>query len=293
MSNRIELRHLRYFLAVAKELHFGKAAEKLFISQPGLSRQIKQMEAELDVQLFIRSNKKVHLTDAGNYLKDEVNLNLKNLDNVLQYTKLIDKGIMGKIRLGYVGSAMQNVIPKLLMDVRKTNSNIQFNLKEMEIPKQISSLLSQEIDVGFLRMKRVPGSLKVRKVMEEYFSLVLPSDHPLNQSNFIDISQLRDEPFIFIERNYSPEYFDKIMSIFNMYDFEPIISHTSVHANTIFKMVENKLGAAIVPTSLTKGFDIDVKFIELKNIPQRTTLSIAYNSKNRNPLLPTILKYLD
>src|SRR5210317_1288635 len=111
MSNQIELRHLRYFSAVAEELHFRKAADRLFISQPGLSRQIKQMEQELGLELFERSNKKVYLTKAGKYLQHEVELILKNLDHTFSHTRLIDQGKEGEISFGYVGSAMQNVIP--------------------------------------------------------------------------------------------------------------------------------------------------------------------------------------
>lgn len=292
MNNRIELRHLRYFLAVAQDLHFGRAADRLFISQPGLSRQIKQLEEILGIQLFVRSSKTVFLTSAGEYLKNEVLLNLSKLDNIIEYTKLLDQGVIGKIKFGYVGSAMQDVIPSLIVNVKKLHNDIQFNLKEMEIPRQINSLLSLDIDVGFLRLTKVPASLVMLPVIEEYFSLALPLEHPVDVSNFKDLSQFKEDPFIFIERDYSPEYFDQIMSIFNDHNFNPIVSHTSVHASSIFKMVENNLGIALIPSSLTKGFDMKVKFIELRNIPQRTVISAVWNKENRNPILPIIIEFL-
>jgi len=104
MSNQIEFRHLKYFLAVAEDLHFRKAAERLYISQPGLSRQIKQMEDDLGIKLFERHNRKVELTEVGKYLKKEIKGNLKRLDDILNYAKLLNDGIDGNLKFGYVGS---------------------------------------------------------------------------------------------------------------------------------------------------------------------------------------------
>jgi len=292
MSNQIELRHLKYFLAVAEELHFRKAAERLFISQPGLSRQIKQMEEDLGLKLFDRLNKKVYLTMAGEYLKKEVSLTLKNLENVFDYAKLLHQGVEGKINMSYVGSAMQNIVPELLIKIKDKYKNIQIDLKEMDNPQQVNALLSKEIDIAFIRMEKVPNDIKVKSVFEDTFSLVLPIDHPISASNFISLSQFKNESFIFIEPSYSPDYFEKIMEIFRMSNFSPIVSHNSVNASTIYRLVENNLGVSIVPTVLQHGYDMNVKFIELTNIPQRTILSVAWNVHNKNPMLKNILKYV-
>jgi len=292
MSNQIELRHLKYFMTVADELHFRKAAERLFISQPGLSRQIKQMEDDLGFKLFERLNKKVYLTVAGAYLKKEVALTLSNLENIFEYAKLIDQGVEGKINMGYVGSAMQNVVPKLLLNIREKYKNIQFDLKEMDNQKQIKALLSKEIDVGFIRMENVPHELKIKPIFEDTFSLVLPIDHPVNDANFTSLSQFRDESFIFIEPSYSPDYYEEIMEIFRTSGFVPNVSHNSVHASTIFRLVENNLGISIVPSILQYGYNMNVKFIELKNVSQRTVLSVAWNVNNSNPMLRSILEFV-
>ncbi|MEL7148112.1 MAG: LysR family transcriptional regulator, partial [Bacteroidota bacterium] len=115
----LELRHLRYFKTVAEELHYRKASEKLFISQPGLSRQIKQLEEVLSVQLFIRTKKSVALTAPGHYLKQEVDFIFNHLDFVKQQLALLDKGHEGELRIGFLGSAMQNVIPDLLANLNE------------------------------------------------------------------------------------------------------------------------------------------------------------------------------
>ncbi|MCG8483003.1 MAG: LysR family transcriptional regulator [Clostridia bacterium] len=290
MSNQIELRHFKYFLTLAEDLHFRKAAERLFISQPGLSRQIKHMEENLGVALFERHNRKVELTIAGKYLYKEIKSNLKRLDSIIDYTRLLSEGIDGKVKLGYVGSAMQKVIPDLLLLFKKEYPKVHFSLSEMDNNKQIQALLDQEIDVGFVRQERVPRGLSVKPVLKETFSLVLPKAHKLNEANFRNLSQLKDEHFIFFDSSFGKSSYEKILQIFDDSGFTPLYSHYTVNASSIFRLVENNFGFSIVPTSLKYGYDMDIKFIELDKIRQRTTLKIAWNKTNTNPVLENVLK---
>lgn len=285
MSYQLELRHFKYFMAVAEELHFRKAAEKLFISQPGLSRQIKQMEELLDVQLFIRNKKKVLLTPAGSYLKGELEFILNHLELTKKQLKLIDEGNSGVFRMGFLGSAMQNVVPELLLQLRDKFPEIKTSLEELSNHAQVNAVLKDKLDVGFVRLARVPKELEIRPVFEDSFSVVLPKSHSLTQSSFRSMKQLKEESFILFSQDYSPLYFDKVMSICEDAGFSPKVSHKSVHAQTIFKLVENHMGIAIIPTALQNGFQMDVKFIELKKIKQKAILSVIWKSDNRNPVL--------
>ena len=289
MSYQIEIRHLNYFLAVAEELHFRKAADRLFISQPGLSRQIKQMEAELGFPLFERTNKKVILTKAGKYLKDEAVMVLKHLNDSFDHAQLIHEGMEGQISFGYVGSAMQNVIPQLLLKIKEDHPKVHYSLREMENPDQIDALIQKEIDLAFVRLDKVPKGLEIRPVFEDTFSLVLPKEHPINKENFQGLKSFKEEPFILFDQSYSPAYYEQVMQIFKRSGFHPIISHNTVHASTIFRLVENNLGISIVPSSLGLGYNMNVKLIELDRIPQKTVLSVAWNASNRNPILSKIL----
>ena len=293
MSYQIEFRHLKYFLAVAEDLHFRKAAERLFISQPGLSRQIKYMETELGIKLFERHNRKVQLTKVGSYLKQEITRNLKNLDDVIHHAKLMNEGIGGDLNFGYVGSAMQDIIPNLLLKFRKENPNTLFSLKEMDNQKQIDGLISQDIDIGFVRLERVPRILEIKPILKENFCLVLPKTHSISENNFESISQFKNDSFILFDAKYSATYFEKVMQIFDDSGFSPIISHHTIHASSIYKLVENDFGISIVPKSLQPNNNKNIKFIELKNIPQKTVLSVVWNKENRNPILKNFLKYLD
>ena len=292
MSNQIELRHLSYFLAVAKELHFRKAAEKLYISQPGLSRQIKQMEAELDVVLFERNNRNVRLTKAGEYLQKELEATLENLYAVLANAKRIGEGIEGDLNFGYVGSAMQNIIPNLLIQIRNEYPKIHFNLKEMDNQKQINALLSFTTDLGFVRLEKVPENLEISPILEENFCLVLPENHKIDSDNYKGLHHFKDESFILFDSKYSSSYYKKVMQIFEEAGFVPKLSHNTIHSSSIFKLIENNFGISIVPKSLAQERGYKIKFIELDTISQKTKLSLIWNKKNTNPLLGKILKLI-
>ncbi|MEL6973686.1 MAG: LysR family transcriptional regulator [Bacteroidota bacterium] len=287
-SNQTELRHFRYFLALAESLHFRKAAEKLFISQPGLSRQIQQMEKLLGVQLFTRNNKQVTLTPAGQFLQRELQIVLQQLDQAILRTQQISDGVAGSLRIGYVGSAMQNIFPDLLPIFKRDLPGIQFSFQELDNKKQIDALLSKELDLGFVRLQKVPASLASQAVWQENFAVVVPGDFHLQPQHFRDITQLQEESFILFEESYSPSYYATVMSIFADHNFTPNVGHKTVHANTIFRLVENGFGISLVPSSLQKGYDLKVRFLELLNIRQRAILYMVWNKENANPVLPKI-----
>ncbi|WNH07830.1 LysR family transcriptional regulator [Thalassobellus suaedae] len=292
MSYQIEFRHIKYFLAVADTLHFRKAAETLFISQPGLSRQIKEMEDQLGMKLFERHNRQVKLTHTGLYLKEELSKNLKNLETILNHAKLLETGKDGQLNFGYVGSAMQQIIPDLLLQFTKNHPDVLFSLKEMDNQKQIEGLLSQDIDIGFVRLERIPRGLKSYPVLKESFCLVLPKGHPIDASNFKNMGQLKNEHFILFDPEYSASYYEKVMGIFDDSGFSPIVSHNTIHAGSIYKLVENNFGISIVPKSLKTENNSNIKFIELTKIRQKTVLSAIWNPDNRNPILDKVIRLL-
>lgn len=290
MSYQIEFRHLKYFLAVAEELHFRKAAEKLFISQPGLSKQIKFLEEELGVVLFERHNRKVVLTKVGEYLKKEFTIQLNSLSHTLENAKLLEDGKKGELKIGYVGSAMQDVIPNLLLQFEKNHPDILFDLKELDNKKQIEDLISFNLDIGFVRLERVPRNLEILPILKENFCLVLPKNHKIGIVNFISLHQFKEEQFILFDANYSASYYEKMMQIFDDCGFSPLVSHNTIHSSSIFKLVENNFGVSIIPKSLAQKRGYKIKFIELENIKQTTTLSVLWNKNNTNPILKDVLK---
>ncbi|GHB43316.1 LysR family transcriptional regulator [Mongoliitalea lutea] len=288
----IEFRHLEYFRAVAEELNFGRAAERLFISQPGLSRQVKQMEEILEVQLFERTKRKVVLTPAGHFLKAEVDYIFNHLELTKTQLKEIASGNIGELRVGFLGSAAHTVIPELLVKISQTFPGIKTSLEELSNAIQIEMLEKDKLDLGFVRLARVPESLEMKMVHQDTFSVVLPIGHPLIEEGFKHVGQLKEENFILFSQDYSSIYYDKIMSICEDKGFSPRITHKSVHALTIFKLVEAGLGVAIVPTSLKQGYDLKVKFIELDKIKQKTELYAVWKKGNRNAALSKVLQLI-
>ena len=292
MSYQIELRHLKYFKVLAEELKFRAAAEKLFISQPGLTRQIKQMEDIFKVSLFDRTKRKVELTKAGLYLKEEVDFIFNHLDTIARQLENIGAGKESELRIGFLGSAAQNVIPELILKLNKSYPGIQTLLEEMPNRMQIELIQKDKLDLGFVRLRRVPNGIAIYPVFEDTFSVVLPKHHAINPDNFENIRQLSAESFIFFSSEDSPEYYDLIMGICEDSGFRPRVFHKSVDALTIFRLVEQGLGIAIVPTSLQYGYDLKIKFIELREIPQRTELSVIWKEASNNPALQHVLAHL-
>lgn len=292
MGYQIELRHLKYFQVLAQELKFRKAAEMLFISQPGLSRQIKQMEEIFNVSLFDRSKKKVELTAAGIYLKEEVDFLLNHLETIRRQLDNISQGKETELRIGFLGSAAQKVVPELVLSLNKNYPGIQTILDEMPNKLQIELLEKDKLDLAFVRLHRLPEGISRHLIHQDTFSLVLPMDHVVNDANFNNLSDFSEEPFIFFSSEDSPFYHDLITGICEDSGFRPKVFHKSVNALTIFKLVEEGLGIAIVPTSLQYGYNLNVKFIELKHISQRTELYVAWKESNRNPALKNVIQLL-
>ncbi|WP_296702168.1 LysR family transcriptional regulator [Algoriphagus sp.] len=288
----MELRHLIYFKAVAEELNFRKAAERLFISQPGLSRQIKQLEEMLEVQLFDRDQKHVELTNAGLYFKNEVDFVINHLDLTRSQLKLIALGKIGELRIGFLGSASNQILPDLLSKLNAIQPLISTSLEELSNAMQVEMIEKDKLDLGFVRLASVPSDLEMKVVLRDSFSLVVPKDHPIQEHDFVSVNQFNEETFVLFSSDYSNLYYEQIIGICRDAGFSPKIRHKSVHALTIFKLVENGMGVAIVPTSLKKGYELNVRFMEIPHIQQFTELSAIWKEANRNPALKQILHLL-
>ncbi|MBZ4187753.1 LysR substrate-binding domain-containing protein [Niabella beijingensis] len=290
MSYQVELRHLHYFQVLAEELHFRKAAERLYISQPGLTRQIKQLEEIYGTLLFERGKRFVQLTPAGRYLKSETDILTGHLEHIRLQLHQIGEGKIAELRIGFIGSAAQIAIPDILYRLNKKYPGIEVNLNELPNETQVEYLLEDKLDCGVVRMRYAPAGLRLKKIYEEPFALVVPKDHPVQAKNFRSLKQFEKEQFILFGRDYSNDYYELVMSIFSDHDFTPRVHHKTVNALTIFKLVEKKMGIAVVPASLRRGYDVPVRFIELNRIPQRSQLSLLWNRNNRNPGMKPFLE---
>lgn len=291
-TNQLELRLMRYFLVLAENLHYTQSAELLLMSQSALSQQIKQLEAILGVQLFKRTNRKVELTKAGELLIPQANSILKQVDDSLAFWHSQLNGIEGQLTIGFVGSAMYRYLPPIIKAYSTAHSRINLKLEELINKEQLRALENGTIDVGFMRSNSVTSNMHLKLVYTENFSLVLPEDHLLNAQTFTNMGELAEESFILFPNENSPLYYQQILNLCADHGFSPKISHKSIHGPTIFKLVENKMGIAIVPNSLRDEFNYKIKFIELVNVKHTTSLFAVWKRENENPALHQFLAQL-
>ena len=291
-TNQLEIRHFEYFLVLAETLHYGKAAERLFITQSALSQQIQRMETILGRELFVRTNRKVILSHAGELLKEEAEAILTQLKKSMEQWQFRVEGGEGIVRIGFVGSAMQAYLPGLLKAFTTKYPRIRFYLKELSNKDQLQALDKKELDIGFLRSNNLMANMQSLRVFKENLTLVLPESHAITEENFVDIGQLADESYILFPNESSQMFFGQIMTLCREHGFTPKISHQSIHGPTIFKLVESGLGISIVPNSLVDKFNYKVRYIELTEIKHKTELFAVWNKFNDNTALTSLIGLL-
>jgi len=281
----MELRHLLYFKTVAEELHFRKAAEKLFISQPPLSRQIKELEEELGVELFYRNNKRVVLTEAGIYLKREADEILSKLDAIKHNLGQLKGAVTGLLRIGYISSVNQQYLISVLKELREVYPLVRTRLYELPTIKQVKALEDHKLDIGIMRAPIKSDKLHVDTLFVENFVLAL-SKGCLANGDTTNLAQfLKQQSFIFFNRDYAPDYFRKLEEICQRMGFYPEVSHEVNNVHSILQLVEQGLGVSIVPASLKNSFShLNLDFINLSNLPITTEVVLAYKKGNKHPV---------
>jgi len=285
----MELRHLRYFSTLADELHFGRAAQKLFIAQPPLSRQIKILEDELGVQLFTRDSRKVKLTGYGEYLKKESERIFADVNGIVNNLKVLKTGKAGTVTIGYVGAVMHSFLPMVLSRIVKEYPGINTMLNELDNESQMKELRNRSIDIGFLRTPVRDDDIVLEQVYSETLSVIISDSHPLAGKKKIMLGDLAEEPFVAFTTRCSPGLRNSIISVCNRAGFMPRITHETSQINTILRLVECNLGYSIIPTSVKMGYNLNLRFIELNKFPERSEVYLANNPDNDNPVIRNIV----
>jgi DNA-binding transcriptional LysR family regulator len=281
----MEIRHLLYFKTVAEELHFSKAAAKLFISQPPLSRQIKELEEELGVQLFSRSNKRVALTDAGKYFKGETDAVLARLEESKSMVKQIHSGESGEFKIGYISSVYQTHLAEVLKSMHQLFPYIKTSLYEVPTVTQVLELEQGKLDAGILRAPVHTEKLAVKSLFFDPFVVVVPQNKSFDIYQELVLS-LKSSPFIFFNAAFAPEYNDKLLDICHRMGFKPDITHEANNVHSILQLVEAGLGVSILPASLQQQYAyLRVSFIPLEDIPVNTEVVLAYKTTNKSAAL--------
>ncbi|MFD0749546.1 LysR family transcriptional regulator [Mucilaginibacter calamicampi] len=285
----MEIRHLIYFKTVAQHLHFRNAADALFISQPPLSRQIKELEEELGARLFTRNNKRVALTDAGKYFLAQVHTILASLEESKHTVKQIHEAESGDLKIGYISSLYQPHMAGVLKAMRINFPHVKTSLYERPTVKQIEALEQGKLDVGILRAPVHSDKLKVHSLFFDPFMVVMPSGNGRFKNYEELAAQIKNKPFIFFNKEYAPHYHSCLLEICNRLGFSPTIVHEANNVHSILQLVEAGLGISILPLSV-KNENASLSFIPLDKIPVKTEVVLAYRPGPGNTALNWFVK---
>ncbi|KDN54131.1 LysR family transcriptional regulator [Flavobacterium seoulense] len=288
----MELRHLKYFLKLAEELSFVRAADKLFISQPPLSRQIKELETELGAVLFERNNKRVMLTEAGKYYQKEIQELVQNLERINRTTKKISQNQSGEFRIAYVSSTFSGDISKLIQFLSNEYPFVNFRLYEVPTVKQIAALEEGKIDFGIIRAPLHSPKIDAQLWFKDSFSLVFNRNNYSIESEE-ELEKLNEATFVFFNKEYAPYFYDALLQICAKYGFNPKVVHESNNISSIIQLVKNGLGISIVPTAIKKSHNYpELEFVELKKSVLFTDILLATPKGNPSEISKLAIEFL-
>lgn len=288
----MKLRHLEYFLKVAEELSFSRASEKLFISQPPLSRQIKELEEEMKVRLFNRNNKRVELTNAGKYFEHEVKDLFLNLEKTIQQTRKIANNVSGEYKIAYISSTYSEYISGLIEFLSSKYPMARFKLFEVSTSKQILALEQSKIDLGIIRGPIKSPKIQGKLWFRDGYSLVF-NNKSFEANTESDLNKLDGSNFVFFNKDYAPDYYQTLMEICAHYGFTPHVTHESNNVNSIIQLVKSGLGLSIVPTSISISNKYpELSYLPLTEINLKSEVLLATQRDFSNIVIDNAIQYL-
>ena len=291
----IELRHLRYFIAVAEELHFGRAAERLHISQPPLSQQIQALEEQIHAKLLERNNRNVALTPAGNMFLKEAYQILSQVDAAATKAARMEKGELGELSIGFTSTTpFMHKVTMSLRQYREAYPEVSIHMHQMNTKQQIAPLITGRIDMGIMRNTILPEQLDYQLLFKESFMVAVYEGHPLleYEKQGIDIQQLANYPLIFFEREVGTALYDEINRLLTSAGIVPKISQEAGEAMTILGLVSAGMGISIITESFTRMKVDGVRYVKLTNIEASSEVWLVYNTRRTLPAVAKKLTHL-
>ena len=283
----MELRHLRYFVAVAEELHLGRAAERLHIAQPPLSRQIRDLEREVGTPLFERVPRGVELTPAGHAFLPEARLTLAQAERAQRTARRAAEGEIGRLRVGFVeAAAYSGVLPDVLGFFRMHLPNIGLSLFELDALEQADAFRGGRIDVGLVDSPPPDADrwLRVERVYTDPLVAALPHTHRLAARRRLALADLAGEPFVLFPRHVGPALFDDLIARCRAAGFSPRVVQEAAGWHTLAGLVGAGMGVAFVPGSLTHFQRPEVVYRPLRDLPVELELSAAWRQGEQSPV---------
>jgi DNA-binding transcriptional LysR family regulator len=286
----MQLRHLRYFVAVAEERHFGRAADRLHMAQPPLSQAIRQLEAELGVTLLHRTTRRVEPTEAGTAYLARARSILAEVDEAAHEARRVAAGAVGHLAIGCVGSATYSLLPALSRHLATELPGVDFAFRgEMLAPDQVDALRSGEIDVALLRPPVADLSLTVTPLRRDRLVVALPADHPLAARDGVRVADLADADLIVHAADRRSVMYDVVIGLFRDAGLDPHVRHEVGETSTLVTLVAGGLGVAVVPEPVTALALDGVVYRPLVRPATAVELAVAHRSDRTEPhLLRTI-----
>lgn len=282
MINFRILRHLWLFLAVAEERHFGRAAKRMGMSQPPLTKQIQVLEHVLKVKLFERSQSGVLLTPAGQAILPAVQRFAEQVQRLELSVRQATTGHAAVLTVGTITSAMFDVLPEIIELVKESHPDITISLKEADTASAIAALEKGDMDVAFVRLDGSYGAVTAVPLIKDKLAVALPSDHKLAGHKSIKLADISDENFVLFPRSISPAYFDNVVSACRSAGFSPRILHEATSVSSQLAFVACGQGVAIVPSALEKMNTTGVKTKPLRDTVDVVTIAVAWNKHRPN-----------
>lgn len=286
----MKLHAFEYFVAVAEELHFGKAAARLHITQPALSRQIHKLEAELGFALLRRTKRTVELTDAGVAFLSEIRKALQQVDTAVRVAQRVARGEVGSLRIGFTPSSMHTVLPAILRCFRDRYPDVKLAMTEICTLDQVNGLRAETIDLGFLHPPIDAAFLNLYPLQGERLLVVLPHTHALAQQPEIPLKLLATESFILHPRHEGPILYEQILRLCRQAGFAPHVVYEDSKHQTRVGLVVAGMGITFVPESLQKAGLTGVAYCALSDESLELQLSVAWRQTQESPTLQGFLQ---
>lgn len=285
----VELRHLRYFLAVAEELHFGRAAERLRIAQPSLSQQIRKLEREIGTDLFERAHRRVELTAAGKALQSGAGRTLEDAEAAIREARQAARGLVGHLTIGFIESAAIRLVPEAVRGFSALRPQVGLTLRELATDTQIVDIQDGRLDIGFVRDLPEAAGLTGEVVLREELVLAVPRDHPLAARRSLGSSEIAGESLIAVERDILPGLYDETVNLVPGSSAERGIAQSATSVLAVLGLVAAGLGVAVLPASVTDLPHSGAVFVEIEGSPQATILAI-HRPDADSPLIDPFLE---
>ncbi|WP_204079607.1 LysR family transcriptional regulator [Mycobacterium riyadhense] len=278
-----ELRLLRYFVTVAEEQHFGRAAKRLHIAQPPLSQQIQKLERQLGAELIDRTRRPIELTDAGNALFEEARLALTHAERAFAAARKAATGHLGHLHIGALQAAVDGVLPYVMRAHHRKYPDVKLELTELGTAEQVGQLVEHRLDVGFLRGPVDEASLSIQTLIDDPLVAVVCEDHEFATHQRIHPARLKDQPIILWTRAAAATTYADVVELFRLHDIEPPIVDEVPRVQTILALVAAGAGIALLPTSFINLNRKGVRFVPLHGPLPYRPLALVWRTANQSP----------